>query len=254
MGSSPFLVPLFQGSFWFFFMAHLAPHHLRALPPDVWRAAQAAPPARVVASGHPELSRLLPGRGWPCHCLIELLAGRPGHGEATVLQPALQRLAGTAPILLVNPPHPPQWQGWALNWPPEARLWWVRPASVGDALWAMLQALRSGACSAVLGWLPQVSPLALRRLHLAAQATTGLCVLVRPWAMATFASPAPLRLGLQPTPQGVELHFIKMRGHLPAQPLQLALHAPGSLQVAATKRLAASLGVALEAQASWLSG
>lgn len=208
-------------------MAYLAPSSLRALPPEVWRATQATPPARVVATGYPQLGQVLPGHGWPCQSLIEFLALRPGYGEATLLRPALQHLAGEAPVLLVQPPHPPQIPAWTQGWPTGARLWWVRPQSQADAFWVMVQALRSGACAAVLGWLPQVSHLALRRLHLAAQSTASLCVLVRPWDAAQGSSPAPLRLGLKPAAQGIELHFIKMRGHLPAQPLVLPLHLPG---------------------------
>lgn len=195
-----------------------APH------PAVWRATQAGPPpSRVLATGHPELAAHLPGRGWPYHCLIEFLTPRPGRSEASLLQPALAQVAGNAPILLVQPPHPPCAQGWLAPWPADARLWWLQPATLADTLWALNQAVRSGACAAVLAWLPEVTELALRRLHLAAQAAPTLLVVVRPWACRRQNSPAPLRLGLLPGKAGeTEVHFLKMRGGRPVQPIVVA--------------------------------
>src|SRR5690606_22878857 len=120
-------------------------------------AAQAGPPpSRVLATGHTELAAHLPGGGWPYHCLIEFLMPQPGRGEATLLQPALAQVAGSAPILLVQPPHPPCAQGWLGSWPADARLWWLQPASQADTLWALNQAVRSGVCAAILAWLPDV--------------------------------------------------------------------------------------------------
>lgn len=197
------------------------------LPGQVWRANQAMhPPGRVLASGHPALAAHLPGRGWPSHCLIELLTDHPGHGEATLLQPALAKLAGHGPVLLVQPPYAPLAQAWQQHWPAQAPLWWLQTASLANQLWALHQALRSGACAAVLGWLAHAPAPALRRLHLAAHNTTALLVLVRPLAAQHHSSPAPLRLGLQPCPNGVQVHFLKTRGLRPEHPVTLALNAP----------------------------
>ena len=46
--------------------------------------------------------------------------------------------------------------------------------------WAMDQALRSEACSAVLGWANPRDPQSLRRLQLAAESSCSLAVLYRP--------------------------------------------------------------------------
>lgn len=192
------------------------------LPAHVWRAGQLAPPpGQVLASGHPALAAHLPGRGWPGRCLIELLAAQPGQGEATLLRPALARLAGCGPIVLVQPPHPPMAQAWQQGWPTAAPFWWVQAAHATDTLWAVHQALRSGACAAILAWLPNAPELALRRLHLAAQDTSTLLVVVRPWHTQPRSSPAPLRLGLQPSPQGLRVHFLKTRGLRPDHPILL---------------------------------
>ena len=58
------------------------------------------------------------------------------------------------------------------------------------------QALRSGACGAVLAWTQNVRPVQVRRLQLAAETGDGLGWLFRPAADAAQASPAALRLSV----------------------------------------------------------
>ena len=65
-------------------------------------------------------------------------------------------------------------------------------------LWAHEQALRSGAASMALAWLPRASPRAVRRLQLAAEQCRALGVLYRSQRFADEASPAMLRLLLEP--------------------------------------------------------
>ena len=65
-------------------------------------------------------------------------------------------------------------------------------------LWAHEQALRSGACEAALAWLPRASPRAVRRLQLAAKQGRALGVLYRSQRFASEASPAMLRVMLEP--------------------------------------------------------
>jgi hypothetical protein len=83
-------------------------------------------------------------------------------------------------------------------------------------LWAMEQALRSGACGLALGWLPRVSPRAIRRLQLAAEQGRALGVLFRGQQFAHLASPAMLRVAFEPTkepaPHGARVTLIKSRG------------------------------------------
>ena len=55
----------------------------------------------------------------------------------------------------------------------------VRPADRDDALWAAEQAMRSGACAAVLFWLPSDEYAWLRRLQMAAEAGRAMAVLFR---------------------------------------------------------------------------
>ena len=83
-------------------------------------------------------------------------------------------------------------------------------------MWAMEQALKSGAASLALAWLPRVSPRAIRRLQLAAEQGRTLGVLFRSQRFAREASPAMLRLLLEPRVgdgrQGARVRLIKSRG------------------------------------------
>jgi cell division inhibitor SulA len=83
-------------------------------------------------------------------------------------------------------------------------------------LWAHEQALKSGAASVALAWLPRASPRAVRRLQLAAEQGRALGVLYRSQRYAGEASPAMLRLLLEPQvrgdKQGARVSLIKSRG------------------------------------------
>lgn len=190
--------------------------------PAVWRATQAGlPPAAGLPCGHEALAAHLPGARWPYHCLIEFLVARPGCGELALLQPALQAAAGTAPIVLVAPPHPPLAQAWQASLPAGARVWWLTPQSAADALWATHQAVRSAGYAAVLAWLPQASRPGLRRLQLAAQETRTLLVVMRPTQMQAQGSPAALRLVLEPEADTLAVRFHKVRGARPLEAVRV---------------------------------
>ena len=84
------------------------------------------------------------------------------------------------------------------------------------SLWALEQALRSGACEIALAWLPRASPRAIRRLQLAAEQGRALGVLYRSQRFTHVASPAMLRVLLDPIAepgrQGARLRLLKSRG------------------------------------------
>src|SRR5690606_37345121 len=101
-------------------------------------------------------------------------------------------------VMLIEPPHVPQIAAWA-SWSSQpSRLLWVQASRQADALWAAERALRSGAFGALLLWQGRMRAPALRRLQLAAQHGETLFFLVRPQALASQVSPAPLRLVLEP--------------------------------------------------------
>ncbi len=182
--------------------------------PHLWRGDdRAAVAVPSVPSGHAALDALLPGGGWPRAALTELLCTRPGIGELSLLMPALARLAREENrwIVLVAPPHLPYAPAFAQAGVDLARLVVVNTTQGDDTLWAMEQALGSGACSAVVGWPSRVSERALRRLQLAAETgrAPGFHYATGP---ATSSSLAALRLQLDPTPAGLSLRLLKVRG------------------------------------------
>ena len=106
------------------------------------------------------------------------------------------------------------------------------------AAWACEQALRCRDVRAVLAWLPQVPAAVLRRLQLAAAQHRQLLWVMRPERSRAQASPAPLRLWLQPQGEELHVHVVKRRGPPLAQPVALPARTP-------------VLAAALQAQAQW---
>lgn len=214
----------------------------------LWRArepgsgvASAAPAG--LPTGYAALDRCLPGGGWPRQGLIEILSDQRGIGEVRLLLPALAALcrdadtaadvyppprsahAGSAMlphergsggwIAWISPPYrpyAPSLAGWGID---VARMLVVNGA--GATEWAMDQALRSEACSAVLGWANPRDPQSLRRLQLAAEASRSLAVLYRPLQAGLTPSPAVLRLALlgNGVDEGLQVRIVKSRGGRP---------------------------------------
>lgn len=202
----------------------LAPETLH---PALWRASQLARGSvQTIETGYAELSAELPGGGWPAGQLIELLAPRLGLGELRLLHPALQAVCHR-PIVFLAPPYSPHataLTGWGL---PPKQLLWLRPQHSTHAAWAAEQILRAGTCGALLFWdmqsRTQLRADRLRRLHLAAQHSETLFYLMRPATAAASASPAPLRLQLESTAEGLSIAFLKRRGPPRDMPLVLPL-------------------------------
>jgi cell division inhibitor SulA/protein ImuA len=196
--------------------------------PALWRGdGRGAPEA--VPTGFRALDARLPGGGWPLATLIELLVPAAGVGEIRLLLPALKRLAmaeDAAPrwVAWLAPPHLPYAPALADAGLDPARMLVVRPRAGSDRLWAMEQALRSGACAAVLGWAGAVDGTALRRLKLAAEEGRTPVFLLRPAAHRGDASPAALRLVLAARGFGLDVEILKSRGGAPARVERLLIH------------------------------
>jgi hypothetical protein len=162
----------------------------------LWRGRDGVADARrCLSTGWRDLDELT-GGGWPRGALTELLLeGEAGLG---VLLPALARLSrGAGWLVWVNPPYIPyapalRGHGVCLTRNLIAR------TSMAQTLWTTEQALRSGACSAVLAWAQAVRPAQVRRLQLAVETSGGLGWLFRPAADAVQVSPAALRLSVMP--------------------------------------------------------
>jgi cell division inhibitor SulA/protein ImuA len=196
--------------------------------PALWRGGDAGAP-ETVPTGFRALDARLPGGGWPLATLIELLVPAAGVGEIRLLLPALKRLttaAGEKPrwVAWLAPPHLPYAPALADAGLDPARMLVVRPRAGSDRLWAMEQALRSGACAAVLGWTGAADDTALRRLKLAAEEGRTPAFLLRPAAHRADASPAALRLALVACDFGLDVEILKSRGGAPARVERLPVH------------------------------
>lgn len=193
----------------------------------IWQAGRStAHAADGEPTGHPALDALLPQGGWPRRALTELLLPVGGVGELALLLPTLARLtrAGGIVALIAPPylPYAPAWQAAGID----LALLQVVDASPRDASWAFEQCLRSGACSAVLGWPRQADAQALRRLQVAADTGDCLGFALRDARHAANPSPAALRLqARQVASRGIEWWVRKCRGGpAPARAFAAVVH------------------------------
>ena len=169
----------------------------------------------VLPSGHAALDAELPGGGWPCRALTEVLQVQDGLAEWRLVLPALARLVQRGGhAFLVGAPWRPQLTALAREGVPENRLFCIEARSPLDLLWATEQILKAGCLSAVLAWLPHVRAEALRRLQACAAQHAGPVFIFRPEKAAHGASPAPLRLHLSlgPSPHPLHVRLLKRRG------------------------------------------
>ncbi len=190
--------------------------------PLIWRAGETLTSRNTHSTGFEVLDRHLPGGGWPAKGLTEILTEHYGIGELSLLMPALARVGGkgnTGGIVWIAPPFIPyapalRSQGIDLN-----RVLIVRDQASArghrDVPWAMEQALRFGACAAVLAWVRATDNIALRRLQLAAEAGRCWAVLFRPLDASRQRSPATLRVRLTAMGGQTQIEILKCRGGRP---------------------------------------
>jgi hypothetical protein len=211
--------------------------------PGIWRGNQRAQTAEeALPTGFAALDELLPGGGWPRGALTELLIGRQGIGELRLLMPALARLSEADGWLAwVAPPYVPYAAALAAAGIDLKRLMVAKPSSEADAWWTAEQALRSGACGALLAWLRAADERRMRRLQLAAETGHTWGVLFRHARAAQERSPAALRLLLEPAANGLAVHVLKRRGGPVSQPLVVALPQAGAVRRARRKASVLSL-------------
>jgi len=187
--------------------------------------------SQVMCSGHAALDAELPGGGWPCQALTEILQVQPGLAEWRLLSPVLAQLVRQGgSVLLIGAPYLPQLPALVREGLPAHRLIRVDAHTQAERLWASEQALKAGCVSAVLSWLPHARPEQVRRLHACATQHPGLFFAFRPLSAQSESSAAPLRLtlALGPSPHPLQVQVFKRRGPAPAQALSL-MHWPMGL-------------------------
>ena len=220
-----------------------SPAPVRRLPEAtlaaMWRGTELrTQAASVVSSGWAALDQELPGHGWPCQSLTEILAPQPSVLEWRLMGPALRRVVALGgQVLLVGPPKQPYLPGLVHEGIDQRHLVWIQADTPGHRLWVTEQLIKSNAAGAVIAWLPQARQEQIRRLQVHAQACDGLVFLCRPESAQHEASAAPLRLharyGLD---WQLHIEIFKRRGPLHTGVLRLP-SVPGGLSSILTPRL-----------------
>ena len=194
--------------------------------PGIWRGDRLAQMGvETLLTGYAELDEQLPGGGWPRGALTEILLEREGIGELRFLLPALARISAKSEWQAwVAPPHVPYAPALSIAGVNLKQLLIAKPQSATDAWWTAEQALRSGACSAVLAWLSMPDERRMRRLQLGAESGGAWGVLFRSASAAQERSTAALRLRLEATSNGLAVHILKRRGGHVSKPVMVNLH------------------------------
>ena len=187
----------------------------------IWRGSERASTGPAgIASGFDAFDEVL--GGWPPGALVELIAQREGIGEVSILLPALARLSKDERwIALINPPYIPYAPALFHAGVDLAKLVVIRATGSADTLWSMEQALRSGTCSAVLGWPAVMTEQAIRRLQLATETGGALGVYFTQPRATPRTSPVPYRLRIDGSIDSVRVEVLKRRGGGLTAPLRL---------------------------------
>ncbi len=215
----------------------------RSLPPEVeqavWRGCELGHQASaVVPSGFAALDAELPGGGWPTQAISEVLSPQPSVLEWRLIGPALRSIVGSGgTVVVVGPPKTPHLPGLRHSGIDERHLVWVQVDAPAERLWTVEQLVKSGACGALVAWLPQARPEQIRRLQVCAQACTGPVFLFRPAAAQHESSAAPLRvMATFGVDWELQVQVLKRRG--PAHDGMVRLDSvPGGLSSVLTPRL-----------------
>ena len=205
-------------------MSHVTPLSLEDLlnRTDIWRGVTNAQAAeKWLASGYESLDKALNG-GWPAGCLIEACA-KASACDWWLLHPAVVAACKKGYCALVAPPHLPYAQGLAQLGVDLNRLLVVSPKNKRELIACLVELGQSAAFQVVIAWQQRFTLryAELRKVHLAAQRHSGLCILFRPLTAQDNSSPAALRFRLSVQTDQVALHFFKQRGNLYQQNIAL---------------------------------
>ena len=213
------------------------------LPPEVeaaiWRADQiGSPVTSVISTGFKDLDAELPGGGWPCQSLTELLQPQPTVAEWRLLGPAIRQvIARGQHLVVVGPPKSPHLPGLQHIGVDERHLVWIQTDTPAERLWVTEQVIKANAAGLLVSWLPQARQEQIRRLQVCAQSCDGPVFLCRPAATEHEPSAAPLRVQLHiGMDWELRVHLLKRKGPTHEGVITLA-SVPGGLESILTPRL-----------------
>ncbi len=177
------------------------------------------------STGYQVLDNQLGGIGWPCGALSECLLDTPGIGELHLLLPLMRRLSDAGQtIFWINPPYTPYAPALARERVNLDQVVVIHTDNASDALWTLENCLRSPVTGLVMAWPDKMASRDVRRLQLAAEAGSNVCVLFRERCHAAQNSPAALRLELEAgLDQALNIKVLKRRGSWPGQSCALPL-------------------------------
>jgi hypothetical protein len=206
----------------------------------IWQGHQPAHTRQPAEStGYQALDNQLGGLGWPRGALSECLLDTPGIGELHLLLPLMQRLTHSGKtVFWLNPPHIPYAPALVREGVDLDQVVVIHTKDSGDFLWTLENCLRSPVTGLVMAWPGKLALRDVRRLQLAAEAGSNVCVLFRERCHAAQNSPAALRLELQPNAnQCLHVKILKRRGSWPGQHCELPLPQRAGLAAAETSRM-----------------
>lgn len=214
----------------------LLPHEVEAA---LWRGDQlGGPVAEVVPTGFATLDAELPGGGWPCGSLTEVLVRQASIVELRLLSHVIaQQTRAGRNVALIGPPLAPHAPGLRHDGIDERELVWIDVDTPRDRLWATEQLVKGGSFGAIVAWLPLVRAEQIRRLQVLASRCKGPVFLCRPEAVAQDSSAAPLRVLVRvDTDWQIAVDVLKRKG-VPLERTLRLTSMPGGLSKIMTPRL-----------------
>ena len=196
---------------------------LQSIPPSqVWRGKEhRLNPLGYIPSGFSNIDDKI--HGWPLGTLIEMVPSQVGIGEFSLLLPALARLSQNPRwILLVCPPHIPYAPFFSNMGLDTSKIIVTHAKNINDAGWCMEQGLRSNACSAVIGWFPQITEKIIRRLQLNLEEKKIFSAFFTKPTTSYKNNPTPWRVLIRQTGHKTVIEIPKRRGGGPISPISLS--------------------------------
>ena len=115
--------------------------------PALWRGTElGSPVAETLSSGFELLDAELPGAGWPCRSLTEVLQAQASVAEWRLLAPTMRKVvAAGGQVVLVGPPKTPHRAGLRHVGLDERQLVWIQADAPAQRLWVTEQLIKANA-------------------------------------------------------------------------------------------------------------